>query len=146
MRSLFIFHRSSFLRSSMPRLSQLMIRTALVWLAVGYTIGGLLLLNKGIPLLPWLWTLRFTHVHLLLVGWMVQVALGVAFWILPRLDTGGSRGNERLAWLCYGALNLGVILAALHDPLVMAGGESMISRSMTVIAGVLYITAVTAFV
>jgi hypothetical protein len=30
---------------SMPSLSQLLIRTALIWLAVGYTVGGLLLLN-----------------------------------------------------------------------------------------------------
>jgi hypothetical protein len=130
----------------MPRLSQLMIRTALAWLAVGYTIGGLLLLNKGVPLLAWLWTLRFTHVHLLLVGWMVQVACGVAFWILPRLDAGGSRGDERLAWVCYAALNIGVVLAALHDPLAAAAGESVITRSMPVIAGGLYITAIAAFV
>jgi hypothetical protein len=130
----------------MPRLSQLMIRTALVWLAVGYTVGGLLLLNKGIPLLPWLWTLRFTHVHLLLVGWMVQVVCGVAFWILPRLDASGSRGNQRLAWLCYGALNSGVMLAALHDPLAAAVGERTITRAMLVIAGVLYVAAITAFV
>jgi hypothetical protein len=130
----------------MPRLSQLMIRTALIWLAIGSTIGGLLLLNKGIPLLPWLWVLRFTHVHLLLVGWMVQVACGVAFWILPRLDASGSRGNQRLAWLCYAALNTGVVLAALHDPLAMAGGESVILRAMPVLAGVLYIAAIGAFV
>jgi hypothetical protein len=129
----------------MPRLSQLMIRTALVWLATGYTIGGLLLLNKGIPLLPWLWALRFTHVHLLLVGWTVQIACGVAFWILPRLDASGSRGNQRLAWLCYMALNIGVVLAALHDPLAMASGESALTRSLPVIAGVLYIVAITAF-
>ena len=38
----------------MPRLSQLLIRTALIWLAVGTTIGGLMLLNKGVPQLPWL--------------------------------------------------------------------------------------------
>ena len=130
----------------MPRLSQLMIRTALVWLAAGYTIGGLLLLNKGIALFPWLWVLRFTHVHLLLGGWMVQIACGVAFWILPRLDTSGSRGNERLAWLCYGALNIGVVLAASHDPLAMAIGESAITRGLIVCAGVLYVAAVAAFV
>ena len=78
----------------MPRLSRLMIRTALVWLALGYTIGGLLLLNKGVPMLPWLWTLRYTHVHLLLIGWNVQFACGVAFWILPRLDASGARGSS----------------------------------------------------
>ena len=129
----------------MPRLSRLMIRTALVWLALGYTVGGLLLLNKGLPLLPWLWTLRFTHVHLLLIGWMVQFACGVAFWILPRLDASGARGDERLVWLCYAGLNTGVVLAALHDPLAAAFGETMIMQLMLVGAGVLYIVAIAAF-
>jgi hypothetical protein len=129
----------------MPRLSRLMIRTALVWLTLGYTVGGLLLLNKGLSLLPWLWTLRFTHVHLLLIGWMVQFACGVAFWILPRLDASGARGDERLVWLCYSALNIGVVLAALHDPLAAAFGEAMILQLMLVGAGVLYIVAIGAF-
>ena len=102
----------------MPRVSQLMIRTALVWLALGAPVGALVLLNKGVPVLPWLWVLRIPHVHMLLVGWMVQIACGVAFWILPRLDAHGSRGNERLVRGCYIALNAGVTLGALHDPLV----------------------------
>jgi hypothetical protein len=130
----------------MPRLSQLLTRTALIWLAVGYSVGGLLLLNKGLSMLPWLWTLRLTHVHLLLVGWMVQFACGVAFWILPRLDASGNRGDERLVWLCYAALNIGVVLAALHDPLAAAIGETQVTRLMLVGAGVLYIVAIAAFV
>lgn len=135
----------------MPRLSQLMIRTALVWLVVGASVGGLLLLNKGLPLLPWLWTLRFTHVHLLLVGWMVQFACGVAFWILPRLNASGARGDERLAWLYYGALNGGVALAALHDPVVVAvdGAPSLgatLVQMLPVLAGLLYVLAASAFI
>ena len=129
----------------MPRLSRLMIRTALIWLALGYTIGGLLLLNKGLPLLVWLWALRYTHVHLLLIGWMVQFACGVAFWILPRLDASGSRGNEWLVWLCYAALNSGVVLAALHDPLAAAIGGTAALNLMLAAAGVLYIVAIGAF-
>ena len=101
----------------MPRLSQLMIRTALLWLAIGYSLGGLVLLTKGLLLLPWLWTLRTAHIHMLLVGWTVQLACGVAFWILPRLDARGLRGDERLVWGCYAALNAGVVCGALHDPL-----------------------------
>jgi hypothetical protein len=130
----------------MPRLSQLLIRTALIWLVIGYTIGGLLLINKGIPVLPWLWTLRFTHVHLLLIGWTVQFACGVAFWILPRLDASGTRGDERPVWLCYGALNGGVVLAALHDPLIAAVGATRAAQTASVIAGVFYVVAITAFV
>jgi len=135
----------------MPRLSQVMIRTALVWLAAGAPLGGLLLLNKGLPLLPWVWTLRFTHLHLLLIGWMVQFACGVAFWILPRLDTSGARGDECLAWLCYGALNGGVVLAALHDPIVgLVDSSSSVQaaplQTLPVLAGLLYVLAASSFI
>jgi hypothetical protein len=36
-------------------------------------------------------------------------------------------------------------LAALHDPLALVAGEILITRSLPVIAGVLYIVAITAF-
>lgn len=129
----------------MPYLSQIMIRTALIWLAVGYTIGGLVLFNKGVPFLPQLWMLRTTHVHLLLVGWTVQLACGVAFWILPRLDARGDRGNEQLVWLCYFTLNSGVVLAALTDPLAL-WLEGTTRRVLPVLAGGLYGLAAIAFV
>jgi hypothetical protein len=61
-----------------------MIHPALVWLALGSSAGGLLL-NKGIPVLPWLWALRVSHVHVLLVRRTVQLACGVAF--LPQSVT-----------------------------------------------------------
>ena len=128
----------------MPRLSQLMIRTALVWLATGYFVGGLVLLNKGLALLPWLWALRTAHIHMLLVGWTVQLACGVAFWILPRLDARGTRGDERLVWVCYAALNIGVVLGALHDPLVL-----LVSwpgwAALLVVMGLLYMLAAVLF-
>ena len=126
----------------MPQLSQLIIRTALLWLALGYTAGGLLLANKGVPMLAALWRLREAHVHMLLIGWTVQVACGVAFWILPRLDTQGSRGNERLVWLCYALLNGGVLAMVLRDLLEMA----QISMPwLSAVAGVCYVGAMLAF-
>jgi hypothetical protein len=126
----------------MPPLSRLLVRTALIWLAIGYTIGGLLLTQKGLPIANWLWSLRYTHVHILLVGWTVQLATGVAFWILPRLDASGSRGDERLVWWYYGCLNGGVVLAALHDPLAtLAGWDGWPARAMPVVAGLLYLLA-----
>jgi hypothetical protein len=128
----------------MPRLSQLMIRTALIWLALGSTVGGLVLFNKGVPLLAWLWSLRAAHIHMLLVGWTVQLACGVAFWILPRLDAGGSRGDERPVWLCYGALNAGVILGALYAPITNIVGSAARGVASIVMGG-LYLIAAAAF-
>lgn len=127
----------------MPRLSQLMIRSALVWLALGFTLGGLVLFNKGVPLLPWLWTLRAAHIHILLVGWTVQLACGVAFWILPRLDASGSRGDERPIWLCYAALNAGVTLAAIYGP-IAASVRIAAGEIVYVVVGVLYLIAAAA--
>jgi hypothetical protein len=126
-----------------PRLSQIMLRTALVWIAVGYTLGSLVLFNKGVPFWPWLWQLRSAHVHVLLVGWLVQFAAGMAFWILPRLDPQGSRGNERLVWASYILLNSGVILAALHDPL--AAAVPTLTRVMIGGAGICYMLAAATF-
>jgi hypothetical protein len=48
-----------------------------------------------------------------------------------------SRGDERPAWLCYIALNSGVVLVALHDPLALALGEPAMIRSLLVLAEVL---------
>lgn len=125
----------------MPLVSRLMIRTALLQLALGATIGGLLLIEKGLHLQPWLWTLRPGHIQIMLFGWTVQLATGVAVWILPRLDAAGSRGNLRLAWLGYGALNGGVALAALHLPLATALGEAGLGW-MRPLAALLYLVAI----
>lgn len=94
----------------MPRLSIWMIRTALLHLLLGFTIGALLLANKGVLIHPFLWRLLPIHIELLFLGWTLQLALGVAFWILPRFQN--ARPRAGLAWAAYGLLNLGIALVA----------------------------------
>ncbi len=103
----------------MPRLSCWFIRAALVYLAVGFSLGMLMLYNKGVPLWPWVWRLLPTHIEFLLLGWTAQLAMGVAFWILPRFSS--SRGNETYAWLAWILINAGVCLAGI-SPLFGAAG------------------------
>lgn len=93
----------------MPRNSAWAVRLSLFYLALGFTFGALLLANKGIPFLPFLWTLVPAHIEILIFGWLIQLALGVAFWILPRFS-GGGRGNENLFVATIAALNLGIWL------------------------------------
>lgn len=105
----------------MPRLSCWFIRAALLHLGGGVVLGGLVLSGKGLPVhLGWAWLVLPAHIQLLIGGWLIQLALGVAYWILPRLDTGG-RGRTAWAWCCFGALNTGVTGTAfllLMRPLV----------------------------
>lgn len=101
----------------MPRLSVWTIRASLVYLALGFTLGGLLLFHKGVQISPVLWILLPAHIEFLLFGWSVQLIMGVAFWILPRFRQAPKRGNEPLAWFSVVLLNFGVWLAGV-GPLV----------------------------
>lgn len=96
----------------MPRLSVWFVRTALGYFAIGFTLGALMLIDRGVPLGISRTRLLPSHIEFLLIGWMVQLAFGVAFWILPRFRTGPERGREGTAWLSYVLLNTGVITAA----------------------------------
>lgn len=109
----------------MPRASAFLIRTALLHLLAGAVLGSLLLVAKGAPalaLLSWRW--RPVHVELLLVGFTLQLAFGVAFWILPR--DADRRPAAAPAWAVLGLLNAGVLLVALgaltrHPGLALPG-------------------------
>jgi heme/copper-type cytochrome/quinol oxidase subunit 1 len=97
----------------MPRLSCWFIRASLIYLATGFTMGGLLLFHKGIAVQPLFWQMLPPHIEFLLLGWTLQLAMGVAFWILPRDLQGTGRGNTALAWLAFGLINAGVLLAGV---------------------------------
>lgn len=119
----------------MPRLSVLMIRAALLYLGVGFLFGGLLLFNKGIPFEGGIWRLLPVHVELLLFGWMLQLIMGVAFWIAPRFSTAPRYGRVILAKLAFVLLNLGTCLSAAGQwsgsaPLQLIGRVVLLSAGV----------------
>lgn len=98
----------------MPRLSCWFVRSALAHLLAGVLLGGLILCAKGFPhALSWAWLLLPAHIQVVIGGWMIQLALGVAYWILPRLTGANERGRPATAWGSLLALNVGVDGAAL---------------------------------
>lgn len=111
----------------MPLLSRLAVRLSLVYLVVGTTFGALMLANKGIMFAPLVWLFLPAHIDIMFLGWMTQFALGVAFWILPRLGGSAPRGDERWSWLAFGLLNLGILLAAIF-PFIRVEGAMLVAR------------------
>ena len=106
----------------MPRVSVWFVRASLCHLVAGFGIGALLLASKGVTLAAGVWELRGVHIELLLVGWMIQLVMGVAVWIFPRM--GLRRAPQRsavTAWLAFALLNGGVLLVSLGGPLFAVG-------------------------
>lgn len=111
----------------MPPLSRWYIRAAMVYLLLGFTVGGLLLAHKGMPIHPALWGWLPAHIDFLLMGWVVQMTMGVAFWIMPRFWDPPRRGNEAGAQVALVLLNLGIWL--------VVGGTALRGPSWLLFAG-----------
>ncbi|MDP2481631.1 MAG: hypothetical protein Q8W51_05100 [Candidatus Palauibacterales bacterium] len=121
----------------MPRLTVWTVRASLVCLVLGALLGAALLAVPPLdpPVAASLARLAPVHVELLLVGWLVQLALGVAYWILPR--AGGRRPAARVAGSGAAALASGVGCAAAG---ALAGGGWVVvaGRSLEVVGAALF--------
>lgn len=109
----------------MPRVSAWFVRASLCHLVAGFVIGALLLAGKGNTLGLDAWALRAlrpVHIEMLLVGWVIQLVMGVAIWIFPRFVL--RRAPQRsavTAWLALALLNCGVLLVSLGGNFLAAG-------------------------
>ncbi len=119
----------------MPVISIWVIRAALLYFCAGFGIGALLLWHKGAPSSPFLWVLLPAHMEFLLVGWIIQLALGVAYWILPRRSKKPRRGPPVLVIGSLLLLNAGIIMVGAA-PLVAGGGELSMAGRVLELLGV----------
>jgi hypothetical protein len=100
-------------------------RTALLWLVLGFALGALMLSDH---LVPGTWQSWFspTHGHILFVGWFLQFAVGVGYWLLPRKRSSelplGYREDVALA--AYLLLNAGLVLRVIAEPLQRDGHDA----------------------
>jgi hypothetical protein len=124
-----------------------MVKAALLWLVAGVAFGGLMLVDRGIPGNWRLWMMP-THGHMLFVGWLVQFALGIAYWLLPRKRSPdlpiGYR--ERPALVAVGLLNLGLALRVLGEPMERTGHAGDFSFTMLAGSSLFQVGAVVIFV
>lgn len=122
----------------MPPLSQWYIKLSFVYLLFGFTVGGLILANKGQPIHPMLWAWLPAHIEWLLIGWVAQLTLGVAFWIMPRFWKEPRRGNTAGSYAAIILLNLGILLASLGPVLRLSSWALIAGRLLEVLAVVAY--------
>ena len=103
----------------MPPLTRWLIRTALVCFVTGLLLGVAMqarAAREALPLLAAAWP---AYVHLLTVGWVTQLIMGVAFWLFPRTDRSQPAPPAWLGWAGYVLLNGGLLMRLAAEPAAM---------------------------
>ncbi len=108
----------------MPLITRVFLRTALVYFVAALAVGTLDTLDVVAPALR-VAGLRPVYFHLLMVGWVTQLIIGVALWMFPKYSSERPRGSDTLSWVTYGLLNAGLILRALAEPLLAGPGGAV---------------------
>ena len=114
----------------MPATTRAFVKASILYLGLGALLGALLLVNRWVGLGAAILALKASHVQFLVVGWLTQLIVGVAWWLLPPLPIGLhpdaplpvrrgqiQRGSEPLFWAAFAGLNAGVVLQAVFAPL-----------------------------
>lgn len=123
----------------MPTPSRWMIKASMLYMLTGFIIGALILISKVYPAYSSVWSLLSIHIEVSIFGWIIQLTMGTAYWILPRYLKTKSRGNPRLAMAMVGMLNLGILINLFSY-------LDMLSSSATILGRILEIGAVVLFV
>jgi hypothetical protein len=124
-----------------------MVRSSLIWLLAGILVGAAMVIDREIPGHWRAWYMP-SHVHMLFVGWFLQFALGIAYWLLPRKRSPERPlgYNERLALGAMTALNTGLLIRVTIEPLERAGHASDATFAALSLSAALQIAAVAVFV
>ncbi len=106
----------------MPPLIRRYIKTSFVFLGLGLVLGGYIavaefLVGRYPPRL-----FITAHVHLLLVGFMLMIVMGVATWMFPRPARDDARYRPGLAEAVYWVMTVSTALRAAAE--VLAGLSS----------------------
>lgn len=113
----------------MPLLTRTFIKTAMVYFTLALLVGIWMTVRAPAGMFP-------VYIHLLVFGWLTQLVFGVIYWMFPKYSKQIPRGHEALGWITYGALNLGLVLRAIAEPL-HAAQASQLSGLLLVLSAVL---------
>jgi hypothetical protein len=129
----------------MPKLSQLALKAAMVYLVLGALGAAAYWANAMWPLWPPLAALSPTYLHLIVVGWLTQLIFGVMYWMFPVISRARPRGDTRVAWAAFITLNAGLLLRAVFepwralDPAPWNGYALVLSAMFQVLSAVLFV-------
>jgi len=127
----------------MPTVARWTIKAGLIYFVLGLAAGVLIQLRPYVDLPRWTAGIRPVYIHLLVVGWITELIIGVAYWMFPKFSKENPRGSEKVAWAVFFLLNAGLLLRIWAEPQVMTGTKIgwmlALSAALQLIAGWLFV-------
>jgi hypothetical protein len=100
----------------MLTLHRLFIKTGLLFLVVGTIMGAIMQVREAFGVGA-SFEVETVHIHLMAIGFVLMLIMGVAYWMFPRPSGATPREAARdpLAWTSYFLLTPGLVLRAIGD-------------------------------
>lgn len=95
----------------MPLISRTFIKSGMIFFALSLVAG--LVIEINIAALPALTPLFW---HMLMVGWITQIIIGVSLWIFPGRNREEGFRAQKWGWLTFIFLNTGLLLRLAAEP------------------------------
>jgi len=124
----------------MPRIARTFVKTGMLYFLGSLLVGvALEIPSLTLPvLLPLFW-------HMLMVGWITQIIFGVSLWMFPGRTRKEGFKAQKLAWLTYLFLNIGLLFRILAEPMLSYSDVPvwqiliLISALLQVVSAVTYV-------
>src|SRR5512144_2051762 len=110
----------------MPPLVRRYIKTSFVFLMAGLVLGAYIIVAEFLAATYPPRLLITAHAHLLLVGFMLMIVMGVATWMFPRPARDDTRYRPELAEAVYWLMTLATALRAAAEVLLAVSGASAV--------------------
>lgn len=132
----------------MPSQSIWLIRSALLYLILSVSIGAIILIQKVLDLHPFIWALLPAHYEMAIWGWVVQLAMGTAYWMFPKKLDDSRRGPNWAGWTVFILYNIGMVflvMSTLFPSLIYAAafGRGLLLFSILIFAVLMWQRIVT---
>jgi len=126
----------------MPKVTRWFIKAGILYFILGVLlaiVAELPAVNTRALLLPVYW-------HMLVIGWITQVIMGVSIWMFPRKQRDKKKRESVLCWLAFWLLNSGLVLRFLSEPFIPLVQNSFAITALVLISSVLQVFGILFYV
>lgn len=126
----------------MPKVTRWFIKAGILYFIAGVVLA-LLSEVPGVKAAPLLLPVYW---HMLVMGWITQVIMGVSIWMFPRKHRDRKKRESLLTWLAFWFLNTGLILRFLAEPFIPVIQQSASITVVILLSSILQVLAIVFYI